>query len=138
MAGHFAGNIDAYVGSRVRLRRMTLGVTQERLGDELGITFQQVQKYEKGVNRIAAGRLYHIAALLAVEVDFFFENAPDPGVKLQHNVAQSTFEDSILDFINTREGFELNRAFQAIGDPAQRRAIINLVRAINDSQRQSA
>ena len=138
MTSHSAGSMDAYVGSRVRFRRMLLGISQQRLADELGITFHQVQKYEKGLNRITAGRLYQIAALLAVEVDFFFENAPDPSVKLKRNPATPTLEDLILNFLNTREGLELNRAFQAIRDAAQRRAVINLVRAIYDSQRRRA
>ena len=129
--------MDAYVGSRVRFRRMMLGMSRQRLAEELSITFHQVQKYEKGVNRITAGRLYQIAELLAVEVEFFFENATaDPDVKLQHKV-KPTLKGSILNFLMTPEGLELNRAFQAIRDPAQRRAVIGLVRAIKNSQRQS-
>ena len=68
--------IDIHVGSRVRLRRMMLGMSQERLGESLGITFQQIQKYEKGTNRIGASRLQHIARVLSVPVSFFFEDAP--------------------------------------------------------------
>jgi len=133
MAGNPASNIDAYVGSRVRLRRMGLGMSQQRLGDELGVTFQQVQKYEKGVNRITAGRLYHIATLLAVEVDYFFQSPSDPGVTPQPDLGSCTLEDAILEFLNTRDGLELNRAFRAISDPAQRRAVIDVIRAISGS-----
>ena len=136
MAGTPTSSIDAYVGSRVRFRRIMLGMSQQRLGDELGIAFQQLQKYEKGVNRITAGRLYQLAALLGVEVSYFFDNAPDPGVKLKPGLA-ATPEVSIFEFLNTREGLELNRAFHAIGDPAQRRAVVDLIRAIHNSQGRS-
>ena len=137
MAGNCASNIDAYVGSRVRFRRMMLGMSQQEISEELGIAFQQVQKYEKGVNRITAGRLYQLAGLLGVEVSYFFDNAPDPGVKLKPGLAASTPEVSIFEFLNTREGLELNRAFHAIGDPVQRRAVVDLIRAIHDSQGRS-
>ena len=96
MADDTAAGIDAYVGSRVRFRRMVLGMSQQRLGDELGISFQQVQKYEKGVNRITAGRLYQLAGLLGVEVSYFFDNAADPGVRAKPGLQVSATEVSIV------------------------------------------
>src|ERR1043165_6109467 len=86
--------IDVHVGSRVRLRRMMLGMSQEKLGERLGITFQQIQKYEKGSNRIGASRLQHIASVLTVPVSFFFENAPGPAnvAANGHGDSQSTFD----------------------------------------------
>ena len=79
MAGKKPNPVDAHVGSRVRLRRMLLGMSQERLGESMGLTFQQVQKYEKGVNRIGASRLFQISKILDVPVQFFFEEAPYTG-----------------------------------------------------------
>src|SRR2546429_5690306 len=70
--------VDKYVGSRVRMRRLMLGMSQQKLGEALGLTFQQVQKYEKGINRIGAGRLQHIASIQQVPISFFFEDAPGP------------------------------------------------------------
>lgn len=126
-----ANPIDAHVGSRVRLRRMLLGMSQERLAEQLGLTFQQVQKYEKGINRIGASRLYELAQLLNVGVDFFYEDAP---VGNAHHgapgFADPTGENYIVDFLNSREGLELNRAFTRITDPKVRRAVIELVRSL--------
>ncbi|WP_108681918.1 helix-turn-helix domain-containing protein [Methyloceanibacter sp. wino2] len=131
MAGKKPNPIDAHVGSRVRLRRMLLGMSQERLGDSMGLTFQQVQKYEKGANRIGASRLYHISKILGVPVGFFFEEAPN----IEENaatpgMAEPESEAFILDFLNTREGLELNRAFTKIPDPKVRKSIVDLVRAL--------
>ena len=131
MAGRSSGVVDAHVGNRVRLRRMLRSMSREALGDGLGITFQQVQKYEMGVNRISAGRLFQIATLLAVDIGYFFEDAPDPGVR--PGQIGPTSERSLLEFLNTREGLELNRAFNAIADRGRRKAIIDLIRAINDT-----
>ena len=121
--------VDAHVGSRVRLRRMLLGMSQERLGESMGLTFQQVQKYEKGVNRIGASRLFQISKILDVPVQFFFEEAP--GFDGQAPAGTAEGEAFILEFLNSREGLELNRAFTAIQDPKQRRAVLDLVRALS-------
>lgn len=119
--------IDIHVGGRVRMRRMILGMSQERLGEQLGITFQQIQKYEKGTNRIGASRLQNIAAVLSVPVSYFFENAPS------HSGAPG-FADSdgsyVNDFQPTSETIQLNRAFVRIGDPKIRRRILELVRSL--------
>ncbi len=127
-----ANPIDAHVGGRVRLRRMLLGMSQERLAEKLGLTFQQVQKYEKGINRIGASRLYELAQLLNVGVEFFYEDAPVADNRLGRAMgfAEPAGENYIVDFLNSREGLELNRAFTRITDPKVRRAVIELVRSL--------
>lgn len=120
--------IDIHVGSRVKLRRMMLGMSQEKLGDHLGITFQQVQKYERGSNRIGASRLQAIARILSVPVAFFFEDAPG-----QAPVAGAqVFGDPspVVAFLGSSEGLALNRAFVRITDPKQRRKLVELVKAM--------
>lgn len=134
MAGKKPNPVDAHVGSRVRLRRMLLGMSQERLGESMGLTFQQVQKYEKGVNRIGASRLFQISKILDVPVQFFFEEAPyvgEPGSV--PGMAESDSEAFILEFLNSREGLELNRAFVKIGDAKVRKSVVDLVRALSAS-----
>ena len=131
MAGKKPNPVDTHVGSRVRLRRMLLGMSQERLGESMGLTFQQVQKYEKGVNRIGASRLYQFADILEVPVQFFFEDAPDADGSPSASFAESGGTDFYYDFLNSREGLELNRAFMKIADPKVRRTIIDLVRSLS-------
>jgi transcriptional regulator with XRE-family HTH domain len=129
MAGKKSPNpIDIHVGSRVRLRRMMLGMSQEKLGSGLGITFQQIQKYEKGTNRIGASRLQHIARLLSVPVSFFFDDAPgaEPGVGIA-DTDQSSF---VVDFLASHEGLALNRAFLKIKDQKVRRKLVDLAQAL--------
>jgi transcriptional regulator with XRE-family HTH domain len=136
MAGKKPNPVDAHVGSRVRLRRMLLGMSQERLGESMGLTFQQVQKYEKGVNRIGASRLFQIAKILDVPVQFFFEEAPHvggDGGTTARGMAEPDSEAFILEFLNSREGLELNRAFVKIADPKVRKSIVDLVRALSAS-----
>ncbi|MEZ5854779.1 MAG: helix-turn-helix domain-containing protein [Hyphomicrobiaceae bacterium] len=127
-----ANPIDAHVGGRVRLRRMLLGISQEKLGERLGLTFQQVQKYEKGVNRIGASRLFDLSVVLGVPIDFFFQDAPAAEARAQplSGFAESSADGQILEFLNTREGLELNKAFSRITDPKSRRAILELVRSL--------
>lgn len=121
--------IDIHVGSRVRLRRMMLSMSQEKLGEQLGITFQQIQKYEKGTNRIGASRLQHIARVLQVPVAFFFEDAPGtPGDAGGMSEAPQTHH--VVEFLSSSEGIQLNRAFVRIKDTKLRRRIIDLVRGI--------
>lgn len=125
--------IDAHVGSRVRLRRMLLGMSQERLGEQLGLTFQQVQKYEKGVNRIGASRLFELAQILGVPVQFFYEEAPTAPAshaEAAPGFAERPTENYIVDFLASREGLELNKSFVRITDGRTRRAIVELVRAL--------
>jgi len=132
--------IDIHVGSRVRLRRMLLGISQEKLGETLGLTFQQVQKYEKGVNRIGASRLFDLSQVLGVPIQFFYEDAPvgESRVAPAPGFAEVGPADSnILEFLSTREGLELNKAFARIEDPRTRRAILELVRALAGNESDS-
>jgi transcriptional regulator with XRE-family HTH domain len=117
---------DKHVGSRVRMRRMMLGMSQEKLGDALSLTFQQVQKYEKGTNRIGASRLQQIAHFLQVPVSFFFEGAPDllPGAT---GMTEAPSPSYVSDFRATSEGLALAKAFMRIKDPKLRRRIVDLV-----------
>lgn len=138
MAGKKPNPVDAHVGSRVRLRRMLLGMSQERLGESMGLTFQQVQKYEKGVNRIGASRLFQISKILDVPVQFFFEEAPYAGdASKAPGLAEPDSEAFILEFLNSREGLELNRAFVKIGDAKVRKSVVDLVRALSAGSRTS-
>ena len=128
--------IDVHVGGRVRFRRMLLGMSQEKLGEKLGLTFQQVQKYEKGINRIGASRLFDLAQVLGVSVQFFYEEAPAPeGHPLvPEGFAEKPEEHSIVEFLLSRDGLELNKAFVRISDVKARRAIVELVRSLaNDT-----
>lgn len=124
--------IDIHVGSRVRLQRMLRGISQERLGEQLGLTFQQIQKYEKGVNRIGASRLFDLANVLGVPVQFFYDEAPagEGRTSPQPGMAEPSSDSYVFEFLNTREGLELNRAFARITDPKVRRAVLDLVRAM--------
>src|SRR5262245_2999633 len=131
-----ANPIDIHVGSRVRFRRMLLGMSQEKLGEKLGLTFQQVQKYEKGINRIGASRLFDLAQVLGVPVQFFYEEAPLPEARAaaRDGMAEGPDEHSIVEFLRSRDGLELNRAFVRIPDLKARRAIVDLVRSLaNDA-----
>lgn len=124
-----ANPIDVHVGSRVRLRRMLLGMSQEKLGEHLGLTFQQVQKYEKGINRIGASRLFDLSQVLAVPVQFFYEELAVPGAERGAGFADRPAESYAVEFLGSREGLELNKAFARITDPRVRRSIVDLVRA---------
>ena len=123
-----ANAMDVHVGTRVRLRRMLLGMSQEKLGEQLGLTFQQVQKYEKGVNRIGAGRLHDLGLVLGVAVQYFYEQAP--GGVTEHGFADQPADRYVVDFLSSREGLELNKAFVRITDSRVRRSILDLVRSI--------
>ncbi|WP_027997363.1 helix-turn-helix domain-containing protein [Sinorhizobium arboris] len=121
--------IDAFVGSRVRMRRLMIGLSQEKLADGLGITFQQVQKYEKGTNRIGASRLQAIADILGVHPSFFFQQ--DEGSAQSGGPAADIHESQeISSFVASKEGIALNRAFLKIADPVLRKKIISLVSAM--------
>ena len=130
--------IDRVVGQRIRWRRRELKLSQEQLGELLSLTFQQVQKYEKGVNRIGASRLFHISKILDVPVQFFFEEAPYAGDGSRApGLAEPDSEAFILEFLNSREGLELNRAFVKIGDAKVRKSVVDLVRALSSSSEAS-
>jgi transcriptional regulator with XRE-family HTH domain len=120
--------IDRHVGARVRMRRMLIGMSQEKLGEALGLTFQQVQKYEKGTNRISASRLQQISETLNIPLSYFFKGAPVSAGAVNGGFAESSSEDSYAsDFVMTAEGLSLNRAFARITDPKVRKKIVDLV-----------
>jgi transcriptional regulator with XRE-family HTH domain len=130
MAAKKAPNpIDRHVGSRVRMRRMMLTMSQEKLGDSLGLTFQQVQKYEKGTNRIGASRLQQIAQILQVPVEFFFEGAPTLQ-ETGNGMKDAPSVSYLSDFLATSEGLSLTKAFTRIKEPRLRRRIVDLVEEI--------
>lgn len=121
--------IDIHVGARVRMRRFLLGMSQSKLAEQLGVTFQQVQKYEKGTSRISASRLQTIANVFGVPVGFFFENIPD-------HVHQETdpLSDSADASLLTQEGVALNKAFVRIRSAKVRRSIVELVKLLADDR----
>ena len=133
MAVKTADDIDAYIGSRVRLRRMTIGVSQEQLGDALGLTFQQVQKYEKGQNRIGAGRLYRIAQILSTPVAYFYDGLPPTAGSTETETVVGRSAD-LQAFVASSDGHALSLAFQKIADPATRRRIVDLVTTIANDE----
>ncbi|MFT8892351.1 MAG: helix-turn-helix transcriptional regulator [Acetobacter papayae] len=146
-----SGGIDLHVGSRIRLRRTQLGLSQEKLGEALGITFQQIQKYERGANRVGASRLYHIASILDVPISFFFDDMGSgrqtfshtpshpamevadqrpPFNKAQQSVACTGSEDQAL--LSRKETLELVRAYYRIPQPALRKKILDLITSMSD------
>lgn len=126
--------IDKHVGSRVRMRRMMLGMSQEKLGDALGLTFQQVQKYEKGTNRIGASRLQQISQILQVPVSFFFDGAPTVALATRpEGFGEAPSPAYVSDFLATSDGLALTKAFMRIDDSKLRRRIVDLVEQIASS-----
>ena len=133
--------IDVHVGSRIRLRRTLLGMSQERLGEALGLTFQQVQKYERGVNRVGASRLFDLSRVLDVPISFFFDDMPDsltstfgsPAARRATGFAEpaASFADETL---NRRETLELVRAYYRITDPAVRKSVFDLIKKMGPSE----
>jgi transcriptional regulator with XRE-family HTH domain len=119
---------DKHVGARVRMRRMMQGLSQEKLGNALGVTFQQVQKYEKGTNRIGASRLQQISDILQVPVSFFFEGQPNAAPSIA-----TTAPYAVDDFIASPDGIAIARAFGRIHDPKLKRAIAHMVEQIVES-----
>ncbi|TXI12578.1 MAG: XRE family transcriptional regulator [Rhizobium sp.] len=129
MSAKVPNPIDAYVGSRVRTRRLMLGMSQERLAEQIGVTFQQVQKYEKGTNRIGASRLQAIAAVLAVPVAFFFQQDNTQPLNTDGLGAINGLED-LSDFLTSKEGLNLNKAFMKINDPGIRQSVLLLIKSL--------
>lgn len=124
---------DKHVGSRVRMRRMMLEMSQTELGNNIGLTFQQVQKYEKGTNRIGAGRLHEIARILKVPISFFFEGSPrEPGEPRggRSDTDLAPLPTYVTDFLATSDGLALTKAFMQIKDANLRRRIVSLVQEI--------
>ena len=125
--------VDIHVGARVRLRRTLLGMCQEKLGEDIGLTFQQVQKYERGANRVGASRLYDLSRVLEVPVSFFFDDMPDEiSSKSVHERREMSESPDPFDNdpMNRRETLELVRAYYRITDPTQRKRVFELVKSM--------
>lgn len=123
-----ANPVDVHVGTRVRLRRQVMKMSQEKLGDKLGVTFQQVQKYERGSNRIGASRLWKISEVMDVPVNFFFDG-------LSESYARGEFAEDdqmpiVYEFINSTDGVSLAKAVSQIKSKAVRRQLLELARAM--------
>ena len=121
--------VDLHVGVRIRMRRKEMGVSQERLADSLGITFQQVQKYERGANRVSASKLWEIASALKTPVAYFYDGLGD-------REAVTGQRDAAQEFLLSTEGIELMAAFPRIVGPAIRRKIVELVRVVAEDSRE--
>jgi transcriptional regulator with XRE-family HTH domain len=124
--------IDKHVGARVRMRRVLVGLSQEKLGDAMGITFQQIQKYEKGTNRIGASRLQEASRILGVPVNFFFEGA-QAETDMVAGFAETETNGYVADFASSAEGAQLINAFLKIKEPRLRKKIIDLIAAMSVS-----
>ena len=122
--------VDANVGVRVRMRRQLIGMSQEKLGDLLGITFQQVQKYEKGSNRVSASRLHHMSKVLGVPIQFFFDGLPED----QPDGFAESGQNAVLDAAASPEGIQLNRIFAEVSDAQKRKLIVAMAKTISDQK----
>jgi transcriptional regulator with XRE-family HTH domain len=132
---HRPSPIDVHVGSRVRLRRTLLGMSQEKLGEALGLTFQQIQKYERGVNRIGASRLFDLSRVLDVPIGFFFDDMPGessvpPSASRNRLPGMAEAQDGFEDDLHRRETLELVRAYYRITDPAVRKRVFDLIKSL--------
>lgn len=119
------------------MRRILVGMSQERLGEALGLTFQQVQKYEKGTNRIGASRLQQISQVLGVPVTFLFEGAPLERQLPEGGFAEIPQSDFSFDLLSTPDGVQLAKAFMSIEDPKVRRRVVDLVATLAEGQKGS-
>jgi transcriptional regulator with XRE-family HTH domain len=133
--------IDVHVGHRIRLRRTLMGMSQERLGEALGLTFQQVQKYERGVNRVGASRLFDLSRVLDVPISFFFDDMPDSlasnfgGLPNRRTSGQADGQDAFGDdTLSRRETLELVRAYYRIIDPAVRKRVFDLIKSMGPAE----
>jgi transcriptional regulator with XRE-family HTH domain len=124
---------DPHVGHRMRLRRMLIGMSQERMGELLGLTFQQIQKYEKGVNRIGAGRLFDIARILSVPIDYFYEGAASH-LTGPRGFSENDAAPPVMDFLASGEGLQLSLAFMRIKDPKVRKRVLDLVKSLAEEE----
>lgn len=130
--GRRANMVDSHVGGRVRMRRKLMGIRQDQLAEAIGLTFQQVQKYERGSNRISASKLYDIAEVLNVDMGFFFEGLPDPVGGEAVDEAGQSVDRTVRAFLETPEGLELASIFPQIARGKIRRQILDLVRTMAD------
>lgn len=127
--------VDVHVGGRVRLRRMLLGMSQDRLGEALGLTFQQVQKYEKGVNRIGASRIFEIAKILDVPIQYFYDDFEGRAAE-NFGFAENNNEDDagFMQLLHSPEGVQLCRHFAEIRDPKVRKRVLDLVKTLSEGE----
>jgi transcriptional regulator with XRE-family HTH domain len=121
-----SGDLDFYIGSRVKSRRSALGISQDKLGSYLGVTFQQIQKYEKGANRISASALYNIANALSIDFSYFVD-----GYRGRSSVYEDDVPNYELDKLKKRESIELLRAYYKISNPAVRKKILDMIKAFS-------
>src|SRR5512134_202795 len=130
--------VDVHVGGRVRLRRTLLGLSQEKLGEAVGLTFQQIQKYERGANRIGASRLFEFSRILEVPVSFFFDDMPEGQSVVDGRIAWGLAEPPQAplepDPLTRRETLELVRAYYRIGDPSVRRRLFELTKSLGNGE----
>ena len=124
--------VDAHVGVRMRQRRTLLGMSQTKLGEAVGLTFQQVQKYEKGSNRISASRLYYTAKILGVPVQFFFEDLPGSEERAAQDEPRE--QDTVLSSLMNAEGIVLAKAFREADNSNKRKLIASVARLIAEAK----
>ncbi|MEQ1931514.1 MAG: helix-turn-helix transcriptional regulator [Parvularculaceae bacterium] len=127
--------VDVHVGGRVRMRRMMLGLSQDKLGDALGLTFQQVQKYEKGSNRMGASRIFEIANVLEVPIQYFYDDFSTKNGSYGFAEAEG---DSFMQLLHSPEGVQLCRHFAEIRDPKVRRKVLDLVKTLSENTSEDA
>jgi transcriptional regulator with XRE-family HTH domain len=126
-------SVDSQIGMRLRVRRMLIGMSQEKLGEQLGLTFQQVQKYEKGTNRISASRLFQTAHILGVGIGYFFEGIHEE-LRLAVSAGEDTAAIPVMDFLSSAEGLQLSQAFLRIKDPKVRKRLLDLAKSLAAEQ----
>lgn len=126
-----ADSVDAHVGKRLQLRRSLLGLSQEKLGEAVGLTFQQIQKYEKGLNRISSGNLYKFSKILEVPVAYFFEAMDAANAAASYGLSDNDQEEFVgNDVMQSRETVELVRTYYAIKDPELRKDAVKFMKSI--------
>ncbi|MEM9495433.1 MAG: helix-turn-helix transcriptional regulator [Pseudomonadota bacterium] len=127
--------IDVHVGARVRLRRLMLGMSQDKLGEALGLTFQQVQKYEKGINRIGASRIFKLSETLGVPIQFFYDDL-DTGEGASPGFAEGETDsrDAFMELLSSADGVQLCRYYSEIKDPKVKKRVLDLVRSIAEAE----
>ena len=128
-----AGKPDIEMGKKIRLRRVEQRISQSDLGEKLGVSFQQVQKYEKGVNRIGAGRLFDMARILGVPIDYFYESVAGQ-LAASRSVSEEEVAPPVMEFISSGEGLQLTLAFMRIKDVKVRKRVLDLVRSLADEK----
>lgn len=124
--------VDVHVGGRIRMRRILLNMSQEKLGDQLGLTFQQVQKYEKGSNRIGASRLWELSRILDVPISFFYEGAIEAEEQME-GFGESKQNDYVMNFVHSSEGLNMIRHFVKIEDSNIRRSVVQMIKSMAES-----